>query len=243
MPGQFVDRAVQGQKPLGLAAAVALEQLGLKRRAGRPHADECGLGAAHQAVSQEPVLPGDQDLVGKACLDQPGDVLKRHHAVERGDLDPQHVGSGQKVGQDLVRVANAACRLVEVEEDQGQAGLGDGGMVVQDQSVAIGPVAKGGGRMNEHGIGAQVAGLTGHASSRLDHLAGISQVRRRTGGGDDQAGRSDEVLASTRSTRPRTSSARRRPRPVWAHTATPSTGWAAIHSAYRSWADPTTAPS
>ena len=55
------------------------------------------------------------------------------------------------------RIGDAACRLVEVEEDQRQAGLGDGGVVVQDQSVPVGPVAEGGGRVDQHRVGTQVA--------------------------------------------------------------------------------------
>ena len=64
--------------------------------------------------------------------------------------------------QRLGSVANPAGLFVQVKEDQRQSDLGDRGVVIEDQGVTVRSVAKGRGRVHEHGIGTQVEGLTGH---------------------------------------------------------------------------------
>ncbi len=184
--GELVDKRVKAEKLVGIAAPVALEQVVLQGPAGRTHPDEGGTGATHQAVAQEAVLAGDEQLVGKALEDQAGDVLERHDAVQCCDLDADNLGTGQQLAQNRCAVIEPSGRLVEMEEDQRKPRPGDFFMVPNDQAIAVGTVAGEARRMNQEGVGAELGGLVGHQPGRRQRPIDIHRLRGCAGRGDQE---------------------------------------------------------
>ena len=94
-----------------VSARKRAQQQCLQLRQRRAHPDQRGARSHHERVAEEPVFPGDQQLVRMFPHDG-RNALKRHHGIERGDFDADDGGERQNPVQRLVVVVYAAGRFV-----------------------------------------------------------------------------------------------------------------------------------